>query len=133
MQAYDVKTRESARATASRVLSNSNVRQELEEAMKRRGLSVDVITERINKVASKEIEDPKGEVILKANVELLKILGAYPGSKHLHVGVNLNQEIQNLAFDEVQKQLESIDSELKELLNRNKEPIAEEGQVVSSD
>lgn len=49
------------------------------------GLSLDVITENIGQLANSKPDKISGDVKLKANIELLRLYGAYPSTKHSSV------------------------------------------------
>lgn len=116
MAAYDVSNSKTASVIASQNLSKLSIREVLDEALRSNGLSVDIITGNIGELANSKPEKISGDVKLKANIELLRLYGAYPSTKHSNLNINLKGNVKDLNFKEVKEELRVIDSELEEIL-----------------
>lgn len=116
LDSYDVKNHNTAHAIASENLRKPTIREAIEEALRSNGLSVDVIAGNIGELANSKPEKISGDVVLKANVELLKLSGAYPDKKSFQFSYSVKQHLLSLSIDELKKETERIDAELNKLL-----------------
>ena len=64
------------------------------------------------------------DVVLRGNVELLKLLGAYPAEKHATVSLSLQAKLSDLNYTDVKKELTAIDEELIEIMGNNEASVA---------
>lgn len=125
LQVYDTQDPHTAQAIASENLSKPVIKDQIDEALAKNGITPQLITDQIKGLAIKEVDKISGDVKLKANIELLKLMGAYPGSKHANLNINLKGNIKDLKFNEIKEELKVIDSELEEVM--------EEEQPITSD
>jgi len=116
MAAYDVEDSKTASVIASQNLNKLSIREALEEVLRTSGLSLSVITSNIGELANSQPEKISGDVKLKANIELLRLYGAYPSTKHSSVNINLKGNVKDLNFNEVKEELKVIDAELENVL-----------------
>lgn len=122
MAAYDVFNSKTASVIASQNLNKLSIREVLEEAMSKNGITPDLITSEIKSLATKQVDKISGDVKLKANIELLKLMGAYPGTKHANLNVNIKAGIKNLTMSQIKEELKVIDVELEEVLGEATPP-----------
>ena len=73
------------------------------------------------KLANHEPEKVNADTVLRANVEIAKLLNAYPGQKTSHVSVSVRANLSSMKFQDVKKELSSIDEDLKNVM---------EGEIV---
>ena len=116
LAAYDTADPSVAKVIGSENLTKPNIREAIEEALRSKGLSLDVITDNIGHLATARPDKVTGDTVLRANVELLKLHGAYPDKKSYQFSYSVKQQLSSLSFEEVKKELERIDDELKALL-----------------
>ena len=115
LQAYDTKDPRVAQTIASENLSKPIIIQTIEEKLRAQDITVETITKNVNALASKEPEKVSAETILKANVELLKLLNAYPDKKSYRIGLSMSGKIKDLTYLEAKKQLEELNNTLTSL------------------
>ena len=99
---------QTARQMASDNLANPDIRQRIDEALANNGLTPATITKNIGNLASSEVEKVSADAKLKANVELLKLMGAYPGTKHTNVSLSIKGKLKDMKFQDAKAELESI-------------------------
>lgn len=117
MQAYNVTSTKTASVIASQNLNKLSIREALDIALRTNGLTVDVITSNIGNIANKIPAKLSGGTVLKANVELLKLHGAYPDRKNNQVIYNARTRIESLSYDEAKKELERIQIDTQGFIN----------------
>lgn len=126
LKAYDTTDPIVAKSIASENLSKPTIREALNEALSSNGITPDLITAEIKALATRPVEKVSGDVKLKANIELLKLMGAYPGTKHANLNVNIKAGIKDLTMSQVKEELETINVELEKVLG------ADTGHTTSS-
>lgn len=122
LQVYDSKSPKAAYEIAKEALDNTGIKERLEQALAKNGITPDLITNEIKGLAVREVDKISGDVKLKASIELLKLMGAYPGSKHTNVSLNIKGTVKDMSHSEVKEELKVIDSELNELLEEPSNP-----------
>jgi hypothetical protein len=104
LEAYDTSTPESARALASKTLSKVNVREALEEALERHGITTDAImkpvADGLKAVRFQEIEGktralPDHSIRLNASKIAAKFMGIDQGEAQGNTAINFNFGTQN--------------------------------------
>lgn len=108
LETYDTDDVKVAGAIASENLQKPSIREAIEEALSGNDLSLKLVTGNLKKLANSEPEKVSADTVLKANVEILKLYGAYPGTKHLNIGVNLNAKVKDMTFDEAKQALSKL-------------------------
>jgi hypothetical protein len=111
LKVYDTTDPKTAGVIASENLSKPSIKEQIELAMESQGLTSSTIMANLKKLAVAEPEKISGDTVLKVNVELLKLLGAYPDKKSTHVNVNLSGKIGAMGYDEARKELEALRAE----------------------
>ncbi|OGK11314.1 hypothetical protein A2768_01490 [Candidatus Roizmanbacteria bacterium RIFCSPHIGHO2_01_FULL_37_16] len=114
--AYNTSNSQVAASIAHENLNKPYVREAIEEVLRSKGMSLDTIMANIGILANSKVEKVSGEVKLKANIELLKLLGAYTDQKNRTFSTSIKQEIQSLTFDEAKKKLQLITQQTEEFL-----------------
>lgn len=115
IEVYDTKDRAVAKDIAQENLSKPSIREQIEIAMESKGLTPSSIMDNLKKIAVNTPEKVSGEVYLKANIEMLKLWGAYPGSKSMHMNLNLSGKIGTMGYDEAQAALDEIEGNVGEM------------------
>lgn len=110
LEAYNTDDVKVASVIASENLTKPSIRQAIEEALTGNDLSLHLVTGNLKKLANSEPEKVSADTVLKANVEILKLYGAYPGSKHLNIGVNINTKVKDMTFQEAKDALANLRS-----------------------
>lgn len=116
MAAYDVSNTKTASVIASQNLSKLSVSEALEEALSPQGLTLDVIAGNIGNLANSKPEKVSSDAVLKANVELLKLHGAYPDKKSYQFSVSARADIKSMTFQEAKTALGKLNQHIDELL-----------------
>lgn len=117
LEVYDTKNAHVAQSIATENLSKPVIKETIEDAMKKEGITSSLILGQISNISSQLTDKWSGDTILKANIELLKLMGAYPGSKHSNLNINVKGNIKDLNFGEVKDELKVIDTELDRVMN----------------
>lgn len=117
IQSYNVTSIKTASVIASQNLNKLSIREALDAALRTNGLTIDVITLNIGNIANKVPAKLSGDTVLKANVELLKLHGAYPDRKNNQVIYNARSRIESLSYDEAKKELERIQIDTQGFIN----------------
>lgn len=114
--AYNTSDPNIAKVIASENLTKPNIREALEEGLRTSGLSLSVITSNLGTIANSKPEKISGDTVLKANIELLKLHGAYPDKKSFQFNYSVKEKINSMSFQEVKEEVAKLDIELKEFL-----------------
>lgn len=117
LTAYDTSDPNVAKVIASENLTKPNVKEALEEALRSNGLSLSVITGNLGNLANSKPEKISGDTVLKANTELLKLIGAYPDKKSFQMSVSVKTNIASMTREEVERELKEVDADLAELMD----------------
>ena len=115
LRSYNVKSPEVADSVGSEALALPKVREALQEALRAQGLTLDVVTSNMRKIAVADVNNPKPETVLKANIEILKLYGAYPDKKTAHLNVSVKSEMKSKDFNALKAEVARMDQDLKEL------------------
>lgn len=116
LASYDTTDPNTAHSIASENLQNPTIQNRIEQALASQGLTPDTIIGNLKKIANSEVVEPSPDVILRTNVELLKLYGAYPGTKNTQVSLSVHANLKDMKFQDLQKEVQVIDGELEELL-----------------
>lgn len=114
MIAYDVSNSKSASVIASQNLNKLSIREALDEALRSQGLTLDILTKNIGDLANATPAKVSGETVLKANIELLKLSGAYPDRKSYHYKMTIQDRIKGMSYAEAKTELNKLNSNLAE-------------------
>jgi hypothetical protein len=118
LQVYNSKNPETARVIASQTIQQPTVKTALEEALATNGITTSGILKNVQKIADSQLPDKiSAETILKANIEALKVLNAYPSTKKDNKVVNITQNIRNMTYSEAKKEYEALEGEVTELID----------------
>lgn len=116
LKTYDVKNEEVARSIASENLTKPDVKETIQEILNRKGLGLEHISEEINVLANASVTNVSADVKLRSLDTLLKLHGAYPGTKHANVNINLRGKVSDMNFKDAREALVSLRGENDELL-----------------
>ena len=116
LQVYNVNNAVTADAVARETLGRPRVQEAIEEIANKEGVTHATILQKFNQISSKEAEKWSGDAILKANIELAKILQMYPGSKHTNLNVSLKGRLTGMKFQDAKKALEKLRTDNDELV-----------------
>lgn len=112
LKVFDTDNPESARVMATQALQNPTIQEQIQESLNRVGLTPDVITNNLKFLAIQTPDKVSADVMLKANVELLKLYNAYPGKQSLNLNLSLKGKIKDLTPKQAQEELEKLNSKL---------------------
>lgn len=114
MIAYDVSNSKSASVIASQNLNKLSIREALDIALHSQGLTLDILTKNIGNLANATSVKVSGETILKANIELLKLHGAYPDKKSYQYQMSVQGRIKDMSYSEAKEELDKLNVSLSE-------------------
>lgn len=119
MAIYDVSNPKTASVIASENLTKPNIREALEESLRTSGLSLSVITGNIGNLANAKPEKISGDTVLRANIELMKLHGAYLDKKSFQFSYSVKERVENMSYKELKEKMAKLDADLKELLEED--------------
>lgn len=102
-QVYSMKDRSVAKSIAHENLSNPHIKQTIEDALNDVGVSMATIASNFSKIANRKPEKVSGDTILKANIELAKLIGAYPSKLNNKRERSIKQTVEELSYDDAKK------------------------------
>lgn len=114
--AYNTSDPNTAKVIASENLTKPNIKEAIEEALRSNGLSLSSITSNLGCLANSKPDKISGDTVLKANVELLKLMAAYPDKKSFQMSVSVKANIASMTREEVERKLKEVDADLAELM-----------------
>lgn len=119
LAAYQTDNVNSAKVIGSRLLTNVNIQESIDELLRSEGLSPSVLAKNIGNLANSIPQKVSGETVLKANVELLKLQGVYPNNK-VTVQRNFMTEkrawFESLSMEDAKEEVERLKATNAELL-----------------
>jgi phage terminase small subunit len=115
LKVYDTKSPNVANNIASENLQVPIVAQTIEELASSVGVNSNGILKNINRLAVQEPEKVTADTVLKANIELAKILRMYPDKKSTHVRLDVKAKFKEMDFNQAKKTYESLQGEIQEL------------------
>ena len=116
LQSYDTTDYGTARMIGSENLTKPTIKQTIQEALESVGLTSHAIADNLKHFANARPEKISADVALKGNIELLKLIGAYPSQKHTNVSLSVKANLNDMKYKDVEGELQTIDDELKSLL-----------------
>lgn len=116
LEVFNTTNRESARVMATQELQNPTIREIVEQALTKNGLTPDTITNAIKDIAVSKVEKVSADTKLNANIQLLKLWGAYPGTKHSNLNINIKGDINKMNFTEAKEALKKLRTDNNSLL-----------------
>lgn len=108
LEVYDTDDPLVARNIASENVAKPIIKESIEQAFVENGLGLTTITGNLAKLATKEADKVSADVILRTNVELLKLLGAYPRHGKANLNVNISAKVKDMSFSEAKKALAQL-------------------------
>ena len=112
LNSYDTTNKASAATIAKENLNNPFIRERIEEAFRELNQTPKKLLDNLRYIAEQRPEPDKvsADAMIKANVEMLKIMGAYPGTKHTNLNLSLKGKITGMKFQDAKQELESMRS-----------------------
>lgn len=107
LEAYDTNP-QSARQIASDNLTKPDIRQTIEKALTENGLTPHEITKEIKDIATRSVEKVSADTKLRASIELLKLWGAYPGSKHTNLNLSIKGDVNKMSYKDAKETLKKL-------------------------
>lgn len=116
LDTYDTTSKGTAGSMAKEILQKPQIREAIEKALASSGLSIEKSLSGISELAEAKVYKMSGETKLKANIEILKLFGVYPGQKQVGHETNINI-FTGLSYDEAKKKHESMTSQTSEFVD----------------
>ena len=107
LQAYDTDVI-TAPSIASENLNKPNIQDTIQQALQQNGLTPKQITHNLGHYANNLSEKVSADASIKANIELLKLMGAYPGSKHTNLNVSIKGDLAKMKYQEAKEALNKL-------------------------
>ena len=117
MATYNTVSPKVASSIASENLNKPAIKLAIKEALRLRGLSLDVIVSNIGELANHKQVKISGETKLKANLELLKLLGVYPDKKNQDISVSFTSTVNSMTFNEAKEKMIELRSFMEEFVS----------------
>jgi hypothetical protein len=109
LETYDTDNPGSAAVMASNELKKPHVEKKLQEILNEKGIGLDQVAENLAHVANmREGIKFTGDQVLKSNVEILKLLNAYPSKTNRSVKVNIKGNLKDLDFKDLDTSLSKL-------------------------
>lgn len=112
LEAYNTNDPNVAKVIASENLTKPNVKVALDEVLRSQGLTLDVLTKNIGGLANTIPAKVTGETVLKANIELLRLSGAYPDKKSYQYKMTIQGRVKDMSYAEAKTELDKLNSNL---------------------
>ena len=93
-------------------LSKPVIQESIEESLRSQNLTLDKTAENLAWVANSRPEKITTEAMLKANIEVLKLLRAYPDKKSIRTSISLSGTIKDMSYSDAKKSLEALNNSL---------------------
>lgn len=114
LNAYDTDDPVVAKSISSENMSKPYVKEALEKALASAGLDLTQISSNFARIANHVPEKISADSVLKANVEVAKLLDLYPNKKSGHLRVTA--KIKDMTFNEAQEALKALNSETVDIM-----------------
>jgi phage terminase small subunit len=115
LKTYDTTDYMTAHDIASKNLQKPAIQNTIEEKLQSVGITVEESAREIKSLATSQVEKVSADTKLKANIELLKLLNAYPGTKNTNLNLSLRGNIKDLGYSEAKAKLTELNSTISEL------------------
>lgn len=122
LAAYQTNNVNSAKVIGSRLLTNVNIQELVNESLRSESLSPSVLAKNIGNLASSTPQKVSGETVLKANIELLKLHGAYPDKKSYQFSMSVKSQIKDMSYAEAREELERLNIDVAKLMKESDDP-----------
>lgn len=110
---YNTTDKKTASVISAENLVKPRVQQTIEEIATAAGVSSQGILQNISKLATQQAEKVSAEAILKANIELAKLLRLYPDKKSTHVSLNVTAKFKGMDYSRAKEELGKLSGEAK--------------------
>lgn len=117
LQVYDTDNYKTASSISSENLEKPRVIETIEQIAANQGITADKILSNFNKIAVVEPEKVTAEAIIKANIEMAKILRLYPDKKTTHVRLDVKSKLKEMNFTEAKNAYQAMHQDNKEFLS----------------
>lgn len=117
LAAYDTDNPKVANTIAAENMAKPSVREAIEQALTKQGLTMEVIAGEMRTLAMTVPDKVSGEVKLRSLVELLKLHNAYPDKKTMHLGVSLKGKIKEMDYNKAKEHLMALDNEAHTIID----------------
>lgn len=108
LQVYDNQEPDSATVTASRLLSNVNVQETIEQIAQKQGITHSTILEEFKDLGTREVEKVSADTKLRSLVELAKMLRMYPSTKHTNISVSFKGKLKEMKYQDLKGYVEGM-------------------------
>src|SRR3990167_1480748 len=115
LQAYDTSP-EVARRIASENLTKPDITTRIDQILSTQRLTLDQNLGNLVKLANHEPEKISDATVLNANLTLLKLRGADPGTKHTTFNVSFKAKLKEMKFQDLKGYVEAMRAENDELI-----------------
>lgn len=117
LEVYNTKNPKAGNKLANDNLSNPKVIEEIDKVLAKQGISLETTTSRLHDIANWTPDKVSSDTVLKANIELIKLLKGYPESKKVIdkrvMRVNLNSK----DYKELIQDYKTKNQEIQEIID----------------
>lgn len=106
LESYDTTDPVTAASISHEVIRNPQVKLTIEEALEHAGLGLEAVVSELKPIATAQVEKISGDVKLRAIDSILKLHGAYPSKKSVHMNLNMSAKFKGLDYSKAKEQLE---------------------------
>lgn len=103
MATQNTKNANVARVTASRLLANDNVQEQIDTILNKRGFTLQQNLDNITRIANSTDIRPSANDVLKANLEMIRVRGKDHGKITTQHNVSLKADLTKLPYQELIK------------------------------
>jgi len=122
LQVYDTTNPKIAQSIATENLSKPLIKESIDQIAAKQGITHSTILDTFKDLATRKVDKVSADAKLKANIEMAKVLGMYPSTKHARLNINLKGSVKDMNYQEVKNELKVIDDELATVMNEANKP-----------
>ena len=108
LKTYNTDDYNTAHVIASEILQNPTIQKTIDETARDVGVTTDTILGNFNHFAVQKPDKVTADAVIKANIELAKILRMYPDKKSYQFSMSVKGKVKDLGYSEAKKQLDEL-------------------------
>src|SRR3990167_9620300 len=102
LEVYDTKDRKVAQVIASQNMSKPHIIEEIDKVLKKNNITLEGTTNRLQEIADDWMPDKiSSDTVLKANIELLKLMKAYPDKIQRHESKSIRIQLNDKNYKDL--------------------------------
>jgi hypothetical protein len=117
LSAYNIKNKQVASNYSTELIKKPLIKKSIEQVLNRSGLDLDSISDKVGSILHSEIKEVKANDALRAADILYRLHNAYPASKSISARFNITKKYEDMKYQEVLKELDTIRHKTNKMLN----------------